>query len=100
MVDETGYGAFTFFTFVSPPTIIGRRGVVGHGRLGRGIDQFLDLEFWVTLETFMCEQFHHFVEGKSALYGSFRTGGLDRVIGSVRDAVQEPVNTLFFRRGM
>ena len=23
--------AFTFFTFVAPPTIIGRRGVVGHG---------------------------------------------------------------------
>ena len=91
---------FAFLILVSPPSVIGGGGVVGHGRLGRGIDQFLDLEFRVTLETFMCEQFHHFVEGKSAFYVSFRTGGLDRVIGSFRDAVQEPVDTLFFGRGL
>jgi len=44
------------------------------------------------------EQFHHLVEGKSPFDVSLRTGGLDRVIGSFRDAVQEPVDTLFFRR--
>ena len=92
--------AFTFAICVPSSSIVGGSGVVGHGRLGRGIDQFLDLEFRVTLETFMCEQFHHFVEGKSAFYVSFRTGGLDRVIGSLGDAVQEPVDTLFFGRGV
>ncbi len=92
--------AFTFFTFVSPPTIIGRGGVVGHGRFGRRINQLLDLKFQVTLETFMGEQFHHLVEGKGAFDVSLRTGGLNRVIGSLRDAVQEPVDTLFFGRGV
>jgi hypothetical protein len=92
--------AFTFVILISPPSVIGGGGVVGHGRLGRGIDQFLDLEFRVTLETFVCEEFDHFVKGKGALYVAFRTGGLDRVIGSFRDAVQEPVDTLFFGRGV
>jgi hypothetical protein len=83
--------AFTFFTFVSPPTIIGRGGVVGHGRFGQRISQLLDLKFRVTLETFMGEQFHHLIEGKGAFDVSLRTGGLDRAKGSLRDAVQEPV---------
>jgi hypothetical protein len=46
------------------------------------------------------EQFHHLIEGKGAFDVSLRTGGLDRVIGSFRDAVQEPVDTLFFGRGV
>ena len=91
---------FAFLILVSPPSVIGGGGVVGHGRLGREIDQFLDLEFRVTLKTFVCEEFDHFVKGKGALYVAFRTGGLDRVIGSFRDAVQEPVDTLFFGRGV
>ena len=48
----------------------------------------------------MGEQFHHFVEGKGAFNVAFGTGGLDRVIGSLGDAVQEPVDTLFFGRGV
>ncbi len=34
--------AFTYFILVSPSLIVGVGGVVGHGRFGRGIDQFLD----------------------------------------------------------
>ncbi len=48
----------------------------------------------------MGEQFHHLIEGKGAFDVSLRTGGLDRVIGSFRDAVQEPVYTLFFGWGV
>ena len=92
--------SFTFFIVVSSSSIVGRGGVVGHGRFGRRIDQLFDLEFRVTLETFVGEQFHHLVEGKCAFDVSLRTGGLDRVIGTFRDAVQEPVDTLFFSRGV
>ncbi len=47
--------AFTFVILISPSSIVGGSGVVGHGRFGRGIDQFLDLEFRVAFKTFVCE---------------------------------------------
>ncbi len=58
------------------------------------------MELRVALEAFVGEQLHHFVEGKCAFDVAFRTGCLDRVIGSLRDAVQEPVDALFFGRGV
>jgi hypothetical protein len=47
--------AFTFFFLVSPSSIVGGGEVVGHSRFCRRIDQLLDLEFRVTLKTFVCE---------------------------------------------
>ncbi len=47
--------AFTFVILVSPSSIVGGGGVVGHSRFSRGIDKFLDLEFRVALKTFVGE---------------------------------------------
>jgi hypothetical protein len=66
--------AFAFFIIVvSPPSIVGCGGAVGHCRFGRRVDQLLDLEFRVPLETFVGEQFHHLVEGKGSFNAAFRT---------------------------
>ena len=91
---------FTFVTVVSPPFVVGGGGIVRDCGFGRGLDQLLKLKFRIALEAFVGEQFHHFVEGKGAFNVAFGTGGLDRVIGSLSDAVQEPVDTLFFGRGV